>query len=141
MSNKLSYEEFNGDTTISFHTWRGKMPVSTNDDIQTAHFLKDSVTGFMESPVGLYRGKPITVKSRKIDVSVDSLLKLKDYLYNLNKDNPVFLHRVSYNPSFMMYKTLDENTLEYVDLDTPKLSEAFWIIRYATLNDEFEDDK
>lgn len=126
----------NEDTTVSFHTWCGNIPTSTNIDIQTAHFLKDSVTGFMEAPVGLYRGKPLTAKARKIEVSADSILEFKNFLYNLNKDNPVFLYSVIYTPSFMMYRTFDGD--QTVNLDTPKLSEACWVVRYATLNDEFD---
>ncbi len=105
------------DSTVTFYTWVETMSDQPLIDIGTANFLKDSISGYMTSPVGVYNGKPITAKTRR----ADSILKVKETFNKLNKENPVFLYMVMYQPAGMVYV----------------MSEAFWLIRYATLNEEF----
>jgi len=54
-------------TIITFHTWSQSMSHVQWIDIESSEFLAESVSGFMDSPVGIHQGKTITAKSRKID--------------------------------------------------------------------------
>lgn len=124
-------------TIITFHTWSQSMSHVQWIDIESAEFLAESVSGFMDSPVGIHQGKAITAKSRKIDFSVENMLELKEYFSKLNASNPVFLYQITYNPTRIVYSKLDPETFERQQLSTPEIQNGGWIVRYATLNDEF----
>ena len=117
--------------------------IDTSLDIATAHFLKDSFSktnsssGFMTAPIDMIQGKAIEVKSRKCKMTVENILEAKEFFANLNKENPAFLYNVKAQPPQIIYTKLDPETFEPIELDIPEMVEGFWIIRYATLNEEF----
>lgn len=123
-------------TIITFHTWSRSMLNVQGVDIDSAEFLSESVSGFMEAPVGIYNRKEIAAKSRKIDFSLENILELKKYFSKLNESNPVFLYQITYNPARIVYWELNLETYDRQYLADPKTQNGCWIVRYATLNDE-----
>lgn len=123
-------------TIITFHTWSQSMSHVQSLDVVAAEFLKESVSGFMDSPVGIHQGKAITAKSRKIDFSLENMLDLEEFFRKLNESNPVFLYQVTYSPERFKYFTLNPETYEREQLPVPEIQRGFWIVRYATLNEE-----
>lgn len=133
-------------TIISFNDW-----IDWNDnqpkkdyghqgtgflDVATAHFLKDSFSGFMTAPVAMFKGVPLEAKSRAIVCTINRLLEAKEYLENLKKKDEIFLYEIVFVPSVVTYTEVNPNTFERFTLDPPMLTEAFWRISYATLNNE-----
>lgn len=105
-------------------------------DLPTARFLKDSFSGFMTAPVALFKGVPLEAKSRAIIGTIEKLLEAKEYIENLKKNDDVFLYKVVFVPATVTYITSDPDTFAPIKLDPPIMSEAFWRISYATLNNE-----
>lgn len=105
-------------------------------DLATARFLKDSFSGFMQSPVAMYKGIPLEAKSRAIVGTIEKLLEAKEYIENLKKNDDVFLYEIVFVPATATYMTVDTDTFAPIKLDPPIMSDAFWRISYATLNNE-----
>ena len=105
-------------------------------DLPTARFFKDSFSGFMKSPVAMFKGVPLESKSRAIIGTIEKLLEAKEYIENLKKNDDIFLYEVVFVPATVTYMTVDTDTFAPIKLDPPIMSEAFWRISYATLNNE-----
>ena len=134
-------------TTVEFDEWLDyangegtKMWQNTGTsaffDIATARYLKDCFAGFVTAPVSSFKGVVLESKSRAIGGTIDELIAAKSYLEELSKKNELFLYQIVFLPAQPTYHKLDPETFEPSPLETPKMSNAAWKIRYAALNNE-----
>ena len=104
-------------------------------DLTAAEYLKECFVGYMKGPVGLFKGVPITAKSKIFNNDLDGILEAKKYLNEHKEIDDLFLYQVLFIPSVLQTRVFDNDTFEFKTLSTPVMSKSGWKIRYASLND------
>jgi hypothetical protein len=96
--------------------------------LQAAKFLEPLVAGFMTAPVGIYKGTPIAAKT----VSGHDINEFKTECLQMIQDGKeIILYMPIWYPNFQTFIEIDQKTFEPVELDTPRLVDGKWKIRFA----------
>jgi hypothetical protein len=127
------------ETVVTLKEWKDKIIDSYGDkydflshtNLPAADFLSDipNLAGYMQSPVAEYQGSTLTAYARKLN----NIVEIKDELLKL--DSKFFLYDIVYHPSLPLFASINTDTFEIERLDNIKMSEAYWTIRYAVLNE------
>lgn len=130
------------DTIINYDEWvKHQSTVKTLAtmpeiiDLPAAEYLKECFAGYMTGPVGLFKGVPLTAKSKIFQNDSNGILEAKKYLNDHKEVDDLFLYQILFIPSVLQIRIFDKDTLEFKTLSTPVMSKSGWKIRYAAFND------
>lgn len=130
-----------GDTILSWEEWlervedmnTGELAITDTRsyvDVPSAKYLEPVVAGFMGSPVSIYQSLPVCAKTMKVtDIS-----EFRTYIATLGK--PVILNQPIWCHSWPAFVTMNPETFEPVAMDPPMITEPFWKMRFAIVEDE-----
>lgn len=126
-------------TVVTFKEWKDqviddygdKYDFLSHTNLPAADFLSDipTLAGYMQSPVAEYQGLTLTSFTRRMN----DIEELKDELLEI--DSKFFLHDIIYHPALPQFSTINKDTFEIEKLDKITMSEPYWSIRYAVLNE------
>jgi hypothetical protein len=125
-------------TIVTFDEWAKEMSdkhenlvddyTGARISLEAAKFLEPLIAGYMTGPVGIYKGTSIAA----ITVSVPDINQFKTECLQMIQDGKeIILCMPIWYPNWWQFTDLDQKTFEHIVLETPRLIDGKWKIRFA----------
>lgn len=122
------------DYTVDKETWtnrlrEGKQPFefmpNAAYDFNGVDFLSPIIESYMTAPVSVYKGKHLEART----VVFDDIQATLDTFASNNER--IVMYMLIWVPSMPIYSELDEETFTLKPLDTPRIKQGSWKMRFA----------